>query len=200
MTHSDVHPSAITEAATANERQQVQRLFEETIGDIAPGAVPAPANSYFPALVAQYRPPDTSVLAGAALAVRSQLAGRAAELAAAGAPLPPPLRRLLAPGVLDRHRELDLIGVRRDFRDRGIGSQLLAYVEGRLRADGVRVLFGNVTDGLDAEALRRFYGRHGYRVLDDGQDLPPLLGAELMPPMAALPVPPRFFFFKMLTG
>jgi GNAT superfamily N-acetyltransferase len=199
MTDNDTRSRAITEATTAEERAQVQRLFEETIGDIDSGAVPDSAKPYFPSTVARYHDPDSGVLAGAALASRGQVAGRAAEFAASGIPIPPKVRQLLKPKVLDRHRELDLIGVRADFRGRGIGSLLLTYIEGRLRADGVRVLFGNVTRELDADGLRRFYGRHGYRVLDDGQDLPPLLGAELMPPMAALPVPPRFFFYKLLT-
>ncbi|MFG2056188.1 GNAT family N-acetyltransferase [Micromonospora sp. NPDC048930] len=200
MSQSDVNPSAITEATTADERRQVQRLFEEIIGDIDAGAVPAITNAYFPAVVAQYHDPDTGVLVGAALATRSQLAGRAAEFAALGIPLVPEMRRAMAPGVLDRHRELDLLAVRAEFRGRGIGSQLLAHIEGRLRADGVRVLFGNVVHGLDAEALRRFYRRHGYRVLDDGRDLPPLLGVAWMPPTSEWPEAPRFYFYKMLAG
>lgn len=52
----------------------------------------------------------------------------------------------------------------------------MSAVEARLRKRGVRWWFGNLTPGLDAERLRRFYSRYGFDIGPSCQRLPPLLG------------------------
>lgn len=182
----------ILEAKSDDERREVQRLFEASIPDISPTAVPAVEHDplYAPT-VAQFRDPATGRLVGAALACRAQVAAGAVLRMRAGRPTYGMER------VLDRHRELDLMAVTPEFRGRGVGSHLLAYLDERLRALGVRVMFGNVTDGLDADRLRGFYQRHGFTVLDSGVELPPLLGMQWVSPMAARPT---FYFYKLLVS
>lgn len=78
---------------------------------------------------------------------------------------------------------------------RGVRSELISIVEERLGERGVRVWFGNVTLGLDAERLRRFYGRHGFDVGVPGRSLPPLLGRKWVMPGTP---PPAFYFWRRL--
>jgi ribosomal protein S18 acetylase RimI-like enzyme len=106
----------------------------------------------------------------------------------------PPARDYTA--VLDKHSQLDLIGVVPEARNQGIGSQMLDYLEKRLASQGVRVWFGTVTDNLEAERLRTFYRSHGFTVLDRGQPLLPFFGRPWVSPAAA---PPAFFFYKKLV-
>jgi GNAT superfamily N-acetyltransferase len=97
--------------------------------------------------------------------------------------------------VLDLHRELDLMVVHPNARGNGIGTQLIAEMANRLRAQGVRIWFGNVTPNLEVEALARFYAANGFRVGERGASLPPLLGKEwLMPGVDQ----PAFYFWRRL--
>ncbi|SKR67521.1 Uncharacterised protein [Mycobacteroides abscessus subsp. abscessus] len=72
---------------------------------------------------------------------------------------------------------------------------MLTYLEKRLRAQGVRVWFGNVTSNLEVDRLREFYTSHGFTVLDNGQPLPPLLGRTWISPST---LPPAYYFYKKL--
>ncbi|MEB3020385.1 GNAT family N-acetyltransferase [[Mycobacterium] crassicus] len=175
------------------ERQEVLGLFLDIFDDIAPNAVPMTAHDdLYKPLVIQFRSDTTQQLLGAALSCRAQVAAGSALMAKSGAQLPS--ENDYAP-VLDKHSELDLIGVRPEAREQGIGSQMLAFLETTLASRGVRVWFGNVTDDLEADRLRPFYRRHGFTVLDDGQPLPPLLGRRWVSPATAQPA---YFFYKKL--
>ncbi len=65
---------------------------------------------------------------------------------------------------------LDELYVAPGLRGQGIGSALLAAVEGAVRQRGGEVLEINV-DGHDRDA-RRFYERHGYSNTEPGGDEP----------------------------
>ena len=180
-------------ASSDTERQEVLDLFLHIFDDIAPNAVPMTAHDYmYNPLVLQFRDDTTQQLVGAALTCRAQVAAGSVLFSNSGQQLPP-ARDYTA--VLDKHSELDLIGVALEARNQGIGSQMLTYLETRLASQGVRVWFGNVTDNLEAERLRKFYGSHGFTVLDHDQPLPPLLGRTWVSPAT---VPPAFFFYKKL--
>jgi hypothetical protein len=73
----------------------------------------------------------------------------------------------------------------------------VTYLEDQLRERGVRAWFGNVTPDLDVLRLRKFYTRHGFAVLPDGEPLPPLLGKARwsMPSVEQ----PAFFFYKNVS-
>lgn len=184
----------ITEALTDAPRQDVLNLFLDVFSDIAPNAVPMTHDDWiYRPVVAQYRDEETGQLLGAALTCRSQLAAGSVTMAKMGAALPPQMDYT---SVLDKHSELDLMAVRADARGRGIGGQLLAYLEDRLRERGVRVWFGNATKDLETRSLRSFYTGHGFTVLEEGQPLPALLGRQWHPgddPRVA------FHFYKQLT-
>lgn len=189
----------ITEAVTDPERREVQELFESIFSDIDPAAVPpVRANGQYAPIVLRYQDPETGQLLGAALTCRAQVAAMAV-LTSGQLPAPifgrsgPPID--FAP-VLDRHSELDLMGVAQHARGRGIGSALIATMEHSLRERGVRAWFGNATADLDTAQLRRFYSQHGFTVLDDGVPLPPLLGRPWVPAGAG---PTAFFFYKILS-
>lgn len=172
----------------------MQALFESVFSDIDEFAVPPTSSDHMYApLVLRYHDPDTSALAGAALACRAQVAATA-MLAGGRLPGNRDYRT-----VLDKHRELDLMCVAPAFRDRGIGGALLTAMREELAAQGVRVWFGNAIDGYDLDGLRRFYTRHGFTVLADGEPLPPLLGKDWTMPTVVAPAP-RFYFYQRLTG
>ncbi len=65
---------------------------------------------------------------------------------------------------------LDELYVAPEFRNRGMGSTLLAYAETEVRRRGGELLEINV-DGVDIDA-RRFYERHGYSNSEPGDDQP----------------------------
>jgi len=183
----------IQAANSDSERQEVLDLFLNIFDDIAPNAVPMTAHDdLYKPLVLQFRDDGTQQLVGAALTCRAQVAVGSALMTKSGAQLPPAGNYT---AVLDKHSELDLIGVMPQARNQGIGSQMLAYLEARLSSQGVRVWFGNVSDNLEADRLRPFYASHGFTVLDHGQPLPPLLGRTWVPPST---IPPAFFFYKKL--
>jgi GNAT superfamily N-acetyltransferase len=180
-------------ATSDSERQEVLDLFLRIFDDIALNAVPMTAHDYlYNPLVLQFRDDATKHLVGAALTCRAQVAAGSVLITASGGQLPPAKDYTL---VLDKHSELDLIGVVPEARNRGIGSQMLAWLETRPASQGVRVWFGNVSDNLEADRLRPFYASHGFTVLDHGQPLPPFLGRTWVPPAT---VPPAFFFYKKL--
>jgi GNAT superfamily N-acetyltransferase len=181
----------ITEAVTDAERRAVQGLFETCFAGIGPTAVPMTKDddSYAP-IVAKYLD-DQGKLIGAALTCRAPLAVTTVTAAAMG--LPETGYR----SVLDKHSELDLMAVVPDARGKGVGGELVQYLEARLRDRGVRVWFGNATADLEVDRLREFYMGHGFTVLADGQPLPPLLGKDRWSmPMAEQPA---FYFYKHLA-
>ena len=84
-------------------------LFLRIFGDIAPNAVPVTAHDYlYNPLVLQFRDDATQHLVGAALTCRAQVAAGSVLITASGGQLPP--AEDCTP-VLDKHSELDLIGV-----------------------------------------------------------------------------------------
>lgn len=184
----------ITAAQTNEERQEVLDLFLNVFDDIDPNAVPmTDMDPLYSPIVAQYRDPVTGRLLGAALTCRAQVAVGSLLLSRAGMS-PPPEQDYTS--VLDRHSELDLMAVLPEARGRGVGGQLLDYLEEELRQRGVRVWFGNVTDDLQVSLLRRFYSSHGFTVLEPGQPLPALLGKRWRLESAEVPV---FHFYKQLV-
>ncbi|MEJ3741842.1 GNAT family N-acetyltransferase [Actinomycetes bacterium KLBMP 9797] len=183
----------ITEATADDERREVQVLFESVFGDIDAHAVPPTRSDHLYApLVLRYHDPDTGTLAGALLACRAQIAV-SAQMIGGRLPGGPDYR-----GVLDKHRELDLMAVTPPFRSRGIGSALLTTARELLAARGVRVWFGNATEDLNVERLRHFYTTHGFTVLHPGQSLPPLLGRQWT--MPNVHPKPAFYFYGRLVG
>ena len=185
----------IMTADTDDDRVAVRNFLGQYIDGIAPNAVPSLENDdlYRP-LVPWVRDDSGGVLA-AALTCRSQFAAGAATLARLGGPIPPAATQYMP--VLDKHSELDLLAVRPDHRGNGLGSQLLNWMENRLRSMGVRVWFGNVTKSLAIGDLRRFYARHGFSTTGPSQPLPPLLGRIWTPPNAEQPA---FYFYKALQA
>lgn len=180
----------ITTADTDSERREMQALFDENFSDIAADAVPMVASDdlYAP-LVVRCIDDATGVLIGGALTCRAQLAAAAIHAERSGLSLGGYSR------LRDKHSELDLMCVALGYRGRGIGGQMIEFMEGRLRERGVRVWFGNATEDLDVDRLRAFYTRHGFVVLDEGQPLPPLLGQTWTPPNTA---PTAMYFYKVL--
>lgn len=182
----------ITDVYDDADRDQVQKLLQALIPDIAPTAVPMSKFDGMYAPVIMKAIDDDGALIGAVLSCRAQIAAAASlapEQALPGMPSYGP--------VMDTHSELDLLAVAPDARGRGVGSALLSAVEDRLRERGVRWWFGNVTHQLDAERLRRFYERHGSEVGPVGEPLPPLLGRTWVMPGTA---PAVFYFWRKLTG
>lgn len=185
------HGAAVIEDVLEDrDRAQVQEFLQGLIPGIAHNAVPMTASDrmYAPVIV---RAVDKSGdLVGAALSCRAQAAAMASAM---------PGKALPGLGefgsVMDVHSELDLLAVAPDARGKGIGSELMSAVEERLRERGVKWWFGNVTSGLDADRLRRFYSRHGFDVGPPGQPLPPLLGREWVMPGTP---PAAFFFWRRL--
>ena len=185
----------ITTAETDDDRVAVRNYLAQYIDGIAHNAVPSLKNDdFYSALVPWVRDESGDVLA-AALTCRSQIAAGAAMLARRGGSIPPAATHYLP--VLDKHSELDLLAVRPDHRGDGLGSQLLEWMEVRLRSMGVRVWFGNVTKSLTIEDLRRFYARHGFSTTGPNEPLPPLLGRVWTPPNAEQPA---FYFYKRLRS
>lgn len=182
----------ISEARTDAERQEALDLFLGVFDDIAATAVPMTnMDEVYAPIVACYR--EDGRLVGAALTCRAQPAVGSLTAARLGMPLP-------ASGdftaVKDKHSQLDLIAVLPEARGRGIGAELIAYLEEELRVRGVRVWFGVATSDLELERLRKFYSAHGFVALEPGQPLPRLLGKEWQ--MAADPRA-GFSFYKQLT-
>ncbi|WP_175008135.1 GNAT family N-acetyltransferase [Cellulosimicrobium sp. TH-20] len=174
----------VTLAVTDTQRAEVQRLFAGTFNDIAPNAVPRTADdALYRPIVAQVRDGDT--LLGAALTCRPQMAAGLAMASQLGH----------AVGDLDAVSELDLMAVSPAARRRGVGTDLVRYLERSLRHRGTKVWFGNATADLEVTGLREFYGRHGFTVLQHGEPLPPFFGREWTPPGAEQPA---FFFYKRL--
>lgn len=180
-------------ANSDEERREVLDFFLDIFDDIDSNAVPMTTHDdlYRP-LVVQYRDNASGQLVGAALTCRAQVAAGSALMVKRGGQLPT-ANDFTA--VLDRHSELDLMGVAPAARNQGIGAQMLTYLEKRLRARGVRVWFGNVTSNLEVDRLREFYTSHGFTVLDNGQPLPPLLGRTWISPST---LPPAYYFYKKL--
>lgn len=181
-------------ANTDAERQETCEFFHTIFDDIDTNAVPLTAHDdiYRP-LVLRYHDASTGQLVGAALTCRAQVAAGSVVFKKKGMPLPSANDYT---AVLDKHSELDLIGVAPGARDQGIGSKMLKYLERRLISQGVRIWFGNVTQNLETDLLRRFYVSHGFTVLEHGQPLPPLLGRQWIPPSMS---PPEYFFYKKLS-
>lgn len=91
--------------------------------------------------------------------------------------------------------ELDLMAVHPDHRGKGVGRQMIEFLEPLLTARGVRTWFGNATADLDIDALRRFYTGVGFQVLEKGQALPPFGGQDWTMPFTE---EPAFYFWKQL--
>lgn len=178
---------AISLATSSEALQAVRTLFAGTFSDIAPDAVPftAEGHSTYDVMVVQALDADGH-LQGAAMTNRAQIAVQSMMLG------DDPLGYA---SVIDKHRELDLLAVRPDARGSGIGTQLLEFVEERLAAAGIELLFGNATSDLDVVKLRLFYERRGFTVHPSGDPLPELLGKPWTHPLAP---PAAFHFHKML--
>jgi len=181
----------ITRAVTDAERAEVQDLFEATF-DIDAHAVPMTSeDDLYAPLIVRYTDQASGRLVAAALTCRSGMG--AASATARRHNLPDPGYA----SVMDKHSELDLMCVLPEWRGRGIGGQLIGYLEAELRERGVRAWFGNATKDLDLAALRAFYTRHGFTVLEDGQPLPPLLGKNWT---SASTEPTGFYFYKVIAN
>ena len=180
----------IRTAETDDERRMIHDFLGQYF-PLAPTAIPSVANNWLYQPIIPYICDDAG-LVGAALTCRAQLAAGAAAMGPAASTHPRAKHYL---NVVDRHSELDLLAVRPDARGNGVGSQLVDWMQGQLIKRGVRVWFGNVTTGLQVDALRRFYARHGFKLTGAGQLLPPLLGVQWVPPNAE---PPAFFFYKVV--
>lgn len=186
--------SVIQVADSDAKREEVSELLHSIFDDIDANAVPMTAHDdlYRP-LVIEYRDDSTRQLLGAALTCRAQVAAATALANKRGVPLAPAHEYTIA---LDKHSELDLIGVTPEARGRGVGSKMLSYLETQLSSQGVRVWFGNVSQNLEADRLRRFYDSHGFTVLEDGQPLPQFFGCSWFPPATEMPA---YFFYKYLS-
>lgn len=176
----------VTYAATDVERLEVREFLADHIPGIAPTAVPVTAMdpAYTP-LVPMIRGDDNQIVA-AALTCRAQLAA-AAAMTGKG--------EQTFGTALDKHSELDLLAVAEHARGNGLGTLLVNALQDKLVQNGIRVWFGNVTEDLNVGQLRAFYTRLGFKVLDDRQPLPPLLGKQWVPPFAQMPA---FSFYKLL--
>lgn len=176
----------ITYVSADAERLEVRDFLAAHIPGIASTAVPATAmDAAYAPLVPVVRAEDGRILA-AALTCRSQVAA-AAAMTGRG--------EQLFGAALERHSELDLLAVAEDVRGQGLGTLLIKDMQERLVERGVRVWFGNVSVSSDADRLRGFYSTLGFKVLGNGQPLPPLLGKEWIPPFAELPA---YFFYRRL--
>jgi GNAT superfamily N-acetyltransferase len=178
-------PAAIEEATTNAQRSEVQALFERSFNGIDPTAVPRiEYDTLYAPLIVRCHDSETGRLIGAALTCRAQVAVDA---------------KLIGRGeyntVLDKHSQLDLMCVVPEHQGRGIGSGLVCAIEDRLRQRGVRVWFGNATKDLDTERLQKFYSRHGFKILPEGQPLPDLLGKRWIQPLTE---DPAFWFYKRI--
>jgi hypothetical protein len=49
-------------------------------------------------------------------------------------------------------------------RGKGLGSELVTWLDNELISRGVRAWFGNVTEDREVEPLREFYIRHGFKI------------------------------------
>lgn len=179
----------ITLAETDAEFAAVQALFDSVFRDIAPDAVPrtAAGQTMYRPIIAQYHD-EAGQLVGAALTCRAAVAAMSTLMPAAFGGYG---------DVLDKHSELDLIAVRPDARNGGVGSALIEFLERELKDRGVHVWFGNATQDLDTSKLREFYIRHGFTVGADGAALPKLLGHSWRLP-SELTEQPAFTFYKSL--
>lgn len=177
----------INYANTDDERQEVRDFLADHIPGVQLTAVPQTGmdGAYAP-LVPVVRSKQGQIVA-AALTCRAQLAARGSLI--------PALAVEDYTAVMNKHSELDLLAVAESAQGNGLGTSLVLDLEARLAKRGVRVWFGNVTSGTDAERLRSFYSKLGFTVLDDGQPLPPLLGKNWVPPGVE---PPVFYFYKSI--
>lgn len=159
--------------------------------DIDTQAVPMTRNDdLYDPLVVAFRDDATDAILGAALTCRSRIAVSTLVAQRRGLHIPPTFDYT---SLLAKHSELDLISVIPSARNRGIGSELLKYLERELYSRGCRVWFGHVTRDLETDRLRTFYTSHGFNVTDDGQPLPPLLGRNWVTPDTE---PAAFSFYK----
>lgn len=173
--------------STDAERLEVRDFVAEHIPGIADTAVPVTAmDAAYAPLVPVVRNDSNQIMA-AALTCRAQVAAGAAMTG---------MGQTIFGTALDKHSELDLLAVAEDARGNGLGTLLVNDLEAKLVQRGVRVWFGNVTKDSDAEQLRKFYSELGFKVLANGQPLPPLLGKQWVPPHVE---PPVFFFYKLLA-
>lgn len=181
-------------AESDSDRNKVLTLFLESFKDIAPNAVPMTAVDYmYDPVIVQATDDETGELVGGALSCRTQFFAGVAQF---GENAPPQAAQYL--NLLSKHSELDLIAVRPDAREHGIGSAMISKIEKILIDHGIRVWIGCATPDMDIAKLRKFYGRHGFTVLPNGAPFPPLLGF----PMWSVPVqhPPAFNFYKTLKA
>ena len=182
----------ITQAESDDDRREVLEHFLSTFDDIDSQAVPLSCyDDLYDPVVAVYRANADGPILGAALTCRSQVAVGSVVAQRRGLALPASSDFT---SVLGKHSELDLISVLPCARNRGIGSQLMSYLEQQLQSRGVRIWFGHVTSDLD-NRLRSFYTTHGFNVTDAGQPLPPLLGRNWMLPTIE---PALFSFYKRI--
>ncbi|GAA2080839.1 hypothetical protein GCM10009725_13330 [Aeromicrobium tamlense] len=180
----------MTLAETEAHRREVLALFLDTFSDIAPTAVPMPHvdHLYRPA-IAQVRDDTGALVASALTCVPQKAAGVAL--------LPPQMRPQGLSRAAERVSELDLVAVQPDRRGQGVGQKMIEFLESVLVSRGVRTWFGCATPDLDVAALRHFYARAGFKVLTEGQPLPPLGGQNWSVPFAEAPA---FYFWKKLRA
>ncbi|MFG2019534.1 GNAT family N-acetyltransferase [Actinomadura geliboluensis] len=182
----------IIEANDESRRQATQKLFETCFSDLPHNAIPKLSDDHlYKPIILQYIDDASGALAGAAMTLRAQIAvGHLTAEKMGMLSGENPYR-----SALNKHSELDLMCVAPEYRRCGIGTKLIEQLDRRLRKRGVRVWFGCVTEDLEIDQLRKFYSRHGFTVLENGQPLPPLLGRNWIMPDAE---PPAFYFYKRL--
>jgi GNAT superfamily N-acetyltransferase len=186
----------IAQATTDDARQDVLDHFLATFNDIEAQAVPMTRyDDLYDPLVIAFRDHATDATLGAALTCRSQIAVGTLAAQRRGRRVPPTFDYT---SVLAKHSELDLISVIiPSARNRGIGSEVLNYLERELQSCGRRIWFGHVTSDLNTDRLRTFYTSHGFKVTEYGHLLPPLLGRNWVMPET---MPAAFSFYKKIRA
>jgi GNAT superfamily N-acetyltransferase len=58
------------------------------------------------------------------------------------------------------------LGLRRDYRGRGLGTKLLTASLAELKSHGIRRVYGRI-EGTHVERLKRWYRREGFQVDDE---------------------------------
>ncbi|WP_213816118.1 GNAT family N-acetyltransferase [Glaciihabitans sp. dw_435] len=181
----------ITVAATEKERAAVRAFLTGQFGAEASRVIPSlDDDKFFASTVLQAATPTGKII-GTIVTRRSPMA--VAYYTSVGQGLEPVDYEL----ELERVSYLDIMAVAPGERRRGVGTALIAALEERLRAAGVKIWFGGIGNTPESVPVADYFQNRGFQVLAPGNLLPSFLGRRWTLPHSPQP---RVWFYKQLKA
>lgn len=187
----DAPDVTISVAATDAERAAVRKFLTGQFGAEASRVIPSKDDDkFFASTVLQAATPAGQIV-GTIVTRRSPMA--VAYYTSVGQGLEPVDYEL----ELERVSYLDIMAVASGERRRGIGTALIAALEERLRAAGVKVWFGGIGNTPESVSVADYFQNRGFQVLAPGNQLPSFLGRRWTLPHSPQP---RVWFYTQLKA